>query len=112
MSDPPSQDCDCVEALEQRAAQKGHDLSVVERWAAREFDKRMNGLEGSVESMTAMVTKMHTTLYDPEIGMLVRQKTTLDRVAWTKWVFIAIAAVITFGLGTVNIMLLIRERLH
>jgi predicted MarR family transcription regulator len=112
VSDPRTTDCDCVEALEQRAAAKGHELTVVERWAAREFDKRMNGLEGSVESMTAMVTKMHTTLYDPEIGMLVRQKTTLDRVAWTKWVFIAIAAVITFGLGTVNIMLLIRERLH
>jgi hypothetical protein len=47
MSDPPSQDCDCVEAL-------------------------------------------------------------------TKWLFIALAAAITFGfgLGAVNIILLIRERLH
>ena len=112
MSDPRTTDCDCVEALEQRAAAKGHELTVVERWAAREFDRRMNGLEGSVKSMNVMVAKMHATLYDPEGGILVRQKVTLDRVAWTKWVFIAIAAVITFGLGAVNIILLIRERLH
>jgi hypothetical protein len=111
MTDPLSQDCDCVDLLEQRALQRGHELTIVERWAAHEFDKRMRGVEGSVKSMNVMVTKMYATLYDPEIGMLVRQKTTLDRVAWTKWVFVAIATGATFLLGSTATILLIRDRL-
>jgi hypothetical protein len=57
-------------------------------------------LQKSVDSVATCISEFRVAVFNPESGIIVKQNLALSRARWTIVVISAIAAVITFALGS------------